>query len=112
MMYAPDVDPNSVDLTKPTTAFDSCGFKLYSTGGLTYVEKDFASLVTTTAESFFNSAGFKTRVMNELGSNFNVKVITDQEAKNLGVECLTASFSGAEFLTTSVAAIALALMLQ
>ena len=99
-------------MSKPTTAFDSCGFKLYSSGGLTYVEKDFASQETTNAEAFFNSAGFKSRVMNELGSNFDVKVVTDQEAKNLGVECLTASFSGAEFLTTSMAAIAVALLMQ
>ena len=111
-MYAPDVDPNLVDLSKPTTAFDSCGFKLYASGGLTYVEKDFASLETTNAEAFFNSAGFKSRVMNELGNNFDVKVITDQQAKNLGVQCLTASFSGAEFLTTSIAAIAVALLMQ
>lgn len=30
MLYAPGQDPNTVDLSKPTTAFDSCGFKLYS----------------------------------------------------------------------------------
>ena len=50
--------------------------------------------------------------MNELGNNFDVKIITDQQAKNLGVQCLTASFSGAEFLTTSIATIAVALLMQ
>ena len=52
-IYAPGQDPNDLQiLTKPTKAFDQCGWNKYS-DLVSHTKVTFASEHTTTAEAFF-----------------------------------------------------------
>ena len=88
------MDPNFISLDKPTTAFDSCGSFLFAADG-TNTTRDFASTWITDATSFFNSPSFKSSMMNQLGSNFKIEIVSSAQAKAKGVGCLSMNYSGA-----------------
>jgi hypothetical protein len=69
-IYSPGINPAQADLSKPTSAFDFCGFYQFAADGLSYTIKTFASQETSTAQKFFNSASFKSKLLNDLGPNF------------------------------------------
>lgn len=91
MLYAPDMDPVEVDLTKPSQAFDKCGY-LKFTDLVTYSYESFGSQHTTTADAFFNSVGFKSAIMNGY-TNFNVVVRANSDKSDDGINCLHMEYS-------------------
>ena len=109
MLYAPGLDRQQSD--QPTTAFDKCGFRKW-TSDTQFTDFRFSSTATTTQADFVNSVGVKSFPMNELGSNFKVQVISKTEAEAKGHGCLSYDPSNDMALSLSAtAAVTLATLL-
>ena len=111
-LYGPEMFSGDVAFDKPTSAFDNCGYRVY-TSETDYTEKFKSSTATSTADSFLNSYGFKSNVMNSLGNSFKIEIISEVQAAAKGVSCLSEdeSYSSAFGMFTSAALALSALML-
>ena len=94
-LYAPGIPADEQLMTTPTSAFDSCGFRLWKDADAlnpigSYTNVTFSSDATTTASDFLNSPGFKSFPMRDLGSAFSVEIVNEDHARDLGVGCFGA----------------------